>query len=57
MGRVTGKESATIKCVIITGTEQKGCTYHLKELFLDALQPEELMEFVFPKDVPDYCTG
>ena len=57
MSRVTGKESATIKCVVITGTEQKGCTYHLKELFLDALQPEELMEFVFPKDVPDYCTG
>ncbi|MEL3908817.1 MAG: NAD(P)H-dependent oxidoreductase [Treponemataceae bacterium] len=46
-----------MKCVVINGTEVKGCTYNLKEIFLDELKPTELVEFYFPKDAPSYCTG
>lgn len=46
-----------MKCVVINGTEQKGCTYHLKEMFLDELKPSELKEFYFPKDAPNFCIG
>lgn len=46
-----------MKCVLINGTEIKGCTYHIKELFLDELQADELQEFTLPKDGPDFCTG
>lgn len=46
-----------MKCVVINGTEQRGCTYNLKEIFLDELKPDELMEFYLPKDGPSYCRG
>ena len=46
-----------MKCLVINGTEQKGCTYHLKELFLDELKPDQLTEFYFPQDAPGYCKG
>ncbi|NMA06664.1 MAG: NAD(P)H-dependent oxidoreductase [Ruminococcaceae bacterium] len=46
-----------MKCVVINGTEQKGCTYNLKEMFIDELKPEQLTEFYLPKDAPAYCTG
>lgn len=46
-----------MKCVVINGTEIRGCTYHLKELFLDELKPEALTEFYLPKDAPGYCIG
>ena len=46
-----------MKCVVINGTEVKGCTYNLKEIFLDELKPTELKEFYLPKDGPDFCKG
>lgn len=46
-----------MNCVVINGTEVKGCTYHLKEIFLRELNPSQLTEFYFPKDAPDYCIG
>ncbi|HQC55014.1 MAG TPA: NAD(P)H-dependent oxidoreductase [Clostridia bacterium] len=46
-----------MKCVVINGTEQKGCTYALKEIFLDELKPDEVTEFYFPEDAPNFCTG
>lgn len=46
-----------MKCVVINGTEQKGCTYNLKEIFLDELKPKQLTEFYLSKDAPQYCTG
>ncbi|HHT25150.1 MAG TPA: NAD(P)H-dependent oxidoreductase [Clostridiaceae bacterium] len=46
-----------MKCVVVNGTEQKGCTYNLKEIFLDELKPRQLTEFYLPKDAPNYCTG
>ena len=38
-----------MKCVVINGTEIKGCTYNLKEIFLDELKPSHLTEFFCPK--------
>lgn len=46
-----------MKCVVINGMEQRGCTYNLKEIFLSELKPTELKEFYLPKDAPGYCTG
>lgn len=46
-----------MKCVVINGTEIKGCTYNLKEIFIDELKPDELIEFYLPKDGPNFCIG
>lgn len=44
-------------CVVINGTEVRGCTYHLKEMLLREIRPQKLTEFYLPKDAPAYCTG
>ncbi|CDZ75621.1 hypothetical protein ING2D1G_1484 [Peptoniphilus sp. ING2-D1G] len=46
-----------MKCALINGTQQRGCTFNLKEIFLDELKPDSLTEFYLPKDAPNYCTG
>lgn len=47
-----------MKIVVINGTEVKGCTYHIKEIFLSVLREEnELIEFYLPKDLPYFCCG
>lgn len=47
-----------MKIVVINGTEVKGCTYHMKELFLNALREDnEIREFYLPRDMPGFCTG
>jgi multimeric flavodoxin WrbA len=44
------------KAVIITGTEVKGCTYHIKEAFLQGIGGAyEVTEFSLPKDMPHFC--
>ena len=44
--------------VIINGTEQHGCTYHIKELFLTAMGGgHAITEYYLPKDCPVFCTG
>jgi multimeric flavodoxin WrbA len=46
------------KAVIITGTEVKGCTYRIKEAFLEGLGGAfEVTEFTLPKDMPHFCCG
>ena len=51
-----GKEN--MKITVITGTEVKGCTYHIKEAFLEVLREgSSLTEFVLPRDLPHFCTG
>ena len=47
---------------VITGTEVKGCTYRIKEIFLDTLRENsdlslQITEFYLPKDSPHFCTG
>ena len=44
--------------VVITGTEVKGCTYHIKNLFLDELREgSNITEFYLPKDCTHFCSG
>jgi multimeric flavodoxin WrbA len=46
------------KAVIITGTEVKGCTYYIKEAFVQELAGVyEVIEFTLPKDMPHFCCG
>ncbi len=45
-----------MKIVVLNGTEIKGCTWHIKELFLNELRDgNEITEFYFPKDLPVFC--
>ncbi|MFT4105189.1 MAG: NAD(P)H-dependent oxidoreductase [Lacrimispora sp.] len=47
-----------MKIVVINGTEVKGCTYHIKEAFLEGLRKDnEIQEFYLPKDLPHFCCG
>jgi multimeric flavodoxin WrbA len=46
------------KSVIITGTEVKGCTFHIKQAFIEGLGGEyDVTEFTLPKDMPHFCCG
>lgn len=47
-----------MKITVINGTEKKGVTYRLKEIFLEPFRDEaEITEFNLPKDGPGFCTG
>lgn len=47
-----------MKVTVITGTGIQGCTYRIKEIFLEALGTgNEITEFYLPKDGPDFCVG
>lgn len=47
-----------MKITVITGTGQKGCTYQIKECFLQELGTNhEITEYYLPKDLPDFCSG
>ena len=47
-----------MKITVINGTEVMGCTYHIKESFLDALRDSsEIKEFYLPKALPQFCRG
>ena len=43
---------------VINGTEQKGCTFTMKEVFITTLgNNNEISEFYLPRDCPVFCTG
>ena len=43
---------------VINGTEKRGVTYHLKEIFLEKLRGgAEITEFYLPRDCPNFCAG
>lgn len=47
-----------MKITVINGTEKKGVTYKLKEIFLDRLRDKaEITEFYMPRDCPAFCCG
>ena len=47
-----------MKITVINGTEKKGVTYKLKEIFLEQFRDRaEITEFYLPKDGPDFCMG
>jgi len=47
-----------MKIVVVNGTEQKGCTFAMKELFLSTLgSGHDITEYFLPRDCPVFCTG
>jgi len=43
---------------IINGTEVKGCTFAMKEIFVSAIgSGHQITEFYLPKDMPHFCCG
>jgi len=44
--------------IVINGTEQKGCTFAMKELFLASIgDGYSITEYYLPHDCPVFCTG
>jgi len=44
--------------VVVNGTEHKGCTFAMKEMFLDTVGRENTVaEYFLPRDCPEFCTG
>ena len=47
-----------MKITVINGTEKKGVTYRLKEMFIEPFKGKaEITEFYLPKDGPGFCVG
>ena len=47
-----------MKITVINGTEKKGVTYKLKEMFLEEFRGKaEITEFYLPRDCPNFCVG
>ena len=46
-----------MKITVINGTEKRGVTYRLKEIFLQRFQGAEITEYYLPKDCPSFCSG
>lgn len=46
-----------MKIAVINGTEKRGITYRLKEIFLQSFQGANIVEFYLPKDCPSFCVG
>ena len=47
-----------MRITVVNGTEKRGVTYHLKEIFLDQFREDaEITEFYLPRDCPNFCAG
>lgn len=47
-----------MKITVINGTEKRGITFQLKEIFLEQfIEYAEIKEFYLPKDCPSFCIG
>ena len=46
-----------MKIAVINGTEKRGVTYKLKEIFLQHFKSAEITEYYLPKDCPSFCVG
>lgn len=47
-----------MKITVVNGTEKKGVTFRLKEIFLENIGDDvELTEFFLPRDCPNFCAG
>ncbi len=46
-----------MKITVINGTEKRGVTYKLKEMFLETFKGSEITEYYLPKDCPSFCAG
>lgn len=43
--------------VVINGTNVKGITYHMKEMFLEHLRKDNQITEYYPSDIPPFCEG
>ena len=46
-----------MKITVINGTEKRGVTYQLKDIFLKNFHSAEITEYYLPKDCPSFCVG
>lgn len=47
-----------MKITVINGTEKRGVTYRLKEMFLKRFRADaEITEYYLPNDCPNFCNG
>lgn len=46
-----------LKITVINGTEKRGVTCKLKDVFLEKFPSAEITEFYLPKDCPSFCVG
>ena len=47
-----------MKITVINGTEKRGVTYRLKEIFLEDFKGKaDITEYYLPTDGPNFCTG
>ena len=46
-----------MKITVINGTEHKGITFKLKEIFLSEFEGASVTEFYLPTDCPNFCAG
>ena len=46
-----------MKIAVINGTEKRGVTCKLKDVFLERFQSAEITEYYLPKDCPAFCVG
>ncbi len=47
-----------MKITVINGTEKRGVTYKLKEMFIEPFKSvAEITEYYLPKDCPSFCVG
>lgn len=47
-----------MKITVINGTEQKGCTFAMKDMFLSSMgSNHNIKEYFLPRDCPVFCTG
>lgn len=47
-----------MKITVINGTEKRGVTYRLKEIFLAGFKGKaDITEYYLPKDCPNFCIG
>lgn len=46
-----------MKIAVINGTEKRGVTCKLKDIFLESFKSAEITEYYLPKDCPSFCVG
>lgn len=46
-----------MKIAVINGTEKRGVTCQLKDIFLENFKSAEITEYFLPKDCPSFCVG
>ena len=46
-----------MKIAVINGTEKRGVTFKLKEIFLEGFKAAKITEYYLPKDCPSLCAG